>query len=118
MNTNARTPTAQLPLVIRDYLAAHIARDTQKAMSAFTGDAVVIDQDESFRGTRQIHDFLTYAGAEFEYTTRTLGARRVDEAHWVVTNRIEGNFPGGVADLEYRFTLEGALIAQLAIVSA
>lgn len=118
MNTNARTPTPQLPLVIRDYLAAHIARDTQEAVSAFTDDAVVIDQDESFRGTAQIRDFLTNAGAEYDYTTRTTDARRVDENHWVVTNRIEGNFPGGVADLEYRFTLDGALIAELVIASA
>jgi hypothetical protein len=31
-------------------------------------------------------------------------------------NRLEGNFPGGVVDLVYRFALVDGLIADLAIV--
>ena len=30
-----------------------------------------------------------------------------------VGQHLEGNFPGGVADLHYRFTLDGALISRL-----
>ncbi len=118
MDTDTHSPTDQLPTVLRDYLVAHAARDAQAAVRAFTDSAVVVDQDQIFRGTAQVLDFLTNAGAEFEYTTRMLGSRRVDATHWVVTNRIEGNFPGGVADLEYRFTLDGPLIAELVIASA
>ena len=42
-------------------------------------------------------------------------AERVDDAHWVATNRLEGDFPGGVVDLAYRFTLRGDRIAGLHI---
>jgi hypothetical protein len=32
-----------------------------------------------------------------------------------VTNHLEGDFPGGVVDLRYRFVLAGGLIAELEI---
>jgi hypothetical protein len=32
-----------------------------------------------------------------------------------VTNRLEGNFPGGQVDLSYEFYLESELIARLII---
>ena len=35
--------------------------------------------------------------------------------HWVATNRLEGDFPGGVVDLRYRFAMDGDLIAELVI---
>ena len=59
--------------------------------------------------------FPEQCGAESSYTTELIGAQRVDDAHWVVTNRLEGDFPGGVAELDYRFTLADDLIAQLVI---
>ena len=39
----------------------------------------------------------------------------ITESTIVVGQHLEGNFPGGVADLHYRFTLDGALIARLVI---
>ena len=77
--------------------------------------AVVVDQGETFRGGEEVHAFLRDAGSEFEYTTEQIGARRVDDAHWVVTVRLEGTFPGGVAELDYRFALRDGLVAELVI---
>lgn len=76
---------------------------------------MVVDQGETFRGTHRVVDFLRSAGGEFTYTTELVGAQRVDDAHWVAVNRLEGDFPGGVADLRYRFTLADDLIAELVI---
>ena len=106
---------AELPATIRDYLAAHAARDTEAALRAFTSTAVVADQGRTFRGTDELRDFLREAGAEFTYTTELVGAQRVDDAHWVAVNRLEGDFPGGVAELGYRFTLADDLITELVI---
>jgi hypothetical protein len=39
----------------------------------------------------------------------------MDPAHVDVLQRLEGDFPGGVADLHYRFTLDGDLISGLVI---
>lgn len=106
---------AKLPTAIRGYLAAQTARDTDAALRAFAPTAVVVDQDQTFRGTDEILVFLREAGAEFTYTTELISASRVDDARWVATNHLEGDFPGGVADLDYRFTMNGDLIAKLVI---
>ena len=105
----------QLPAPIRTYLAAHAAPDADAALPLFAADAVVVDQDQTFRGTDEIRDFLGIAGAQFSYTTELVGAQRVDDTHWVAINRLEGDFPRGVAELSYRFTVAGDLIAELVI---
>ncbi|WP_369255222.1 nuclear transport factor 2 family protein [Geodermatophilus amargosae] len=113
------TPTGirpdQLPAPIRGYLAAHAARDADAALRAFTPTAVVVDDGTTHRGTEEIRRFLSRAGAEFSYTTELVGAQRVDDAHWVAVNRLEGDFPGGVVELGYRFVMDGDLIAELDI---
>ena len=115
--TTSTTPTQpdQLPPTIREYLAAHTARDVDAALRAFSVTGSVTDEGQTFRGTEEIRRFLNKAGAEFSYTTELIGAQRVDDAHWVATNRLEGDFPGGVAELDYRITLADDLIAELVI---
>jgi ketosteroid isomerase-like protein len=115
MTDNTPPPSDPIATTVRDFLAAHIVRDADTAASFLTADAVIVDQDETFRGQDSIHTFLRDAGSEFEYTTEQIGARRVDDAHVVVTLRLEGTFPGGLADLDYRFTLRGDRITELVI---
>lgn len=107
--------TDLLPATVRDFFATHVVRDADTASSFLTEDVVVVDQDETFRGREEVYAFLRDAGSEFEYTTEQIGARRVDDTHWVVTVRLEGTFPGGVAELDYRFSLRGDLVAELVI---
>ena len=40
---------------------------------------------------------------------------RTDGAHWVVTNRLEGDSPGGGVDLRYHFAMDGDLVPELVI---
>jgi ketosteroid isomerase-like protein len=115
MTQHTDLPSELLPATVREFFAAHVVRDADTASSFLAGDAVVVDQDETFRGREQIHAFLPDAGSEFEYTTEQIGAHRVDDTHWVVTVRLEGTFPGGVAELDYRFTVRDDLIAELVI---
>lgn len=114
MSTTTVAPD-QLPAVIRNYLTAHKTRDVDTAIRAFTPTAVVVDQGETFLGTDDIMRFLRETGAEYTYTTELVGAERVDDTRWVITNRIEGDFPGGIAELKYRFTIDGDVIAELLI---
>ena len=113
------TPTIiqpdQLPATIRGFLAAHAARDADTALRAFSADRRGRRPGQTFRGTDEVLGFLRDAGAEFTYTTELIGAQRIDDAHWVATNRLEGDFPGGVAELRYRFTMDGDSIAELVI---
>ncbi|WP_405071977.1 hypothetical protein OG558_22060 [Kribbella sp. NBC_01510] len=39
----------------------------------------------------------------------------MDDTQYVVTNHLEGDFPGGVVDIIYRFTLANDLITRLEI---
>jgi ketosteroid isomerase-like protein len=107
--------TAQLPATVHAFLAAHAAREVEAAVRTFAADPLVVDQDETFNGTEQLRHFLSDAGAEFTYTSELVGARRTDDTHWVAVIHLEGDFPGGVADLEYAFVLDGDLIAELRI---
>ena len=115
MTQHTDIPSASLPVTVRGFIAAHIVRDADTSSSFLTEDVVVVDQGETFRGREQVHAFLRDAGSEFEYTTEQIGARRVDDAHWVVILRLEGTFPGGVAELDYRFALRDDLVAELVI---
>ncbi|OIJ25499.1 nuclear transport factor 2 family protein [Nocardioides luteus] len=115
MTQHTDLPSDLLPTTVRDFFAAHVVHDADTAASFLTDDAVIVDQDETFRGREAVHAFLRDAGSEFDYTTEQIGARRVDDAHWVLTVRLEGTFPGGVAELDYRFTLRDDLVAELVI---
>ncbi|MFD8524612.1 nuclear transport factor 2 family protein [Streptomyces capillispiralis] len=115
MTQHTSLPSDLLPITVREFFAAHVIRDAGTASSFLAEDVVVVDQGETFRGREEAHAFLRDAGSEFEYTTEQIGAHRVDDAHWVVTVRLEGTFPGRVAELDYRFGLRDDLIAELVI---
>ncbi|MQA33122.1 nuclear transport factor 2 family protein [Modestobacter roseus] len=113
------TPTSiqpdQLPAAVRGYLAAHAALDTDTALRAFSPTAVVVDEGITYRGTEEIRGFLTKAGADYTYTSTLVAAERTDDAHWVAVHHLEGDFPGGVVDLRYRFVVDGDSIVELVI---
>ena len=115
MTSPTRVSASTPPAIIRQYLAAHAARDVDTASQAFRSDAVIVDQGRTFRGTDEVLEFLRHAGAEFSYTTELVDLAPVDDGHWVATNHLEGDFPGGVADLTYRFTIDGDRITELTI---
>lgn len=115
MTAPTRIEPSRLPATVRDFLAAHAARDAGTAIRAFTPTAVVVDEGRTFRGTDEVLDFLQHAGAEYSYTSELVGAERVDGTRWVAVVRLEGDFPGARADLRYRFTTDGDLIAELVI---
>ena len=111
----AKDEYATLPDVIRRYLDAHDRRDSVAALAAFAADAHVFDDGQDYRGLDAIRDWLMKASTQFSYTRTFLDATSERPNLWLVSNRLEGNFPGGVVDLRYLFTLVDGLIADLAI---
>jgi hypothetical protein len=111
-----REDDAVPPDVIRRYLEAHDRRDTDASLSAFAPDAHVLDDGHDYYGLEAIRDWLARASTEFTFTRIFLDASAETANRWLVRNRLEGNFPGGVVDLRYRFTLVDELIVGLAIV--
>jgi hypothetical protein len=43
------------------------------------------------------------------------GATKVEANRYVAMHHLEGNFPGGLVDLQFRFTLRDGAISQLTI---
>jgi hypothetical protein len=79
-------------------------RTPDVALASFSPTAEVGDEGRAFRGPAEIRTFLRTAGTQFEYTTELLRAERADGATWVAHHRLEGDFPGGVAELAYRWS--------------
>jgi hypothetical protein len=104
-----------LPATITTYLTAHEEKDAVTAITAFTADAVVTDEGRTYRGRDSISDWLLNAASGFTFTTEFVGATMLDPAHVDVAQRLEGDFPGGVADLHFCFTMDGALVSPLVI---
>ena len=104
-----------LPETVRRYQDAHDRHDTDIALSAFAPDAAVFDDGKEFHGTEEIRTWLTTTASEYTFTRTLLSADAVDDGTWLVVNHLEGNFPGGVVDLRYKFTMSGDLISELII---
>lgn len=104
-----------LPAVISRYLIAHQARNLDAAMACYSADAAVTDEGRTHRGAAEIRAWLAASATEYTYTSELTGALLIDDSHYDARHHLVGNFPGGVADLHYRFTLRDGLIAGLAI---
>ena len=105
-----------LPEIVKRYQDAHDRHDTDVALSTFASDAAVFDDGKEFHGTNEIRTWLTTAASEYTFTRTLVSAAVVDDETWLIVNHLEGDFPGGVVDLRYNFTLRGDLISELVIV--
>ncbi|MGU3498359.1 nuclear transport factor 2 family protein [Mycobacterium sp. C31M] len=108
------TKWAGLPDNITTFMNALDGRQDDRALATFTADAVVTDEGRDYTGRDEIAAWLTRSVSEYTYTTAFTGATTTDTTV-DVKQHLEGNFPGGVADLHYRFKLDGGLISRLVI---
>lgn len=115
--TTTDTTTSQLPPSVRAFVAAHAARDADRALAQLAPGAVVHDDGSTCTGEERLRWFVAEAGSEFSCTDEITGTRR-DGDVWVVTHHLEGDFPGGTVDLDHRFALAGEHVARLDIVVA
>jgi ketosteroid isomerase-like protein len=104
-----------LPDAILRYLESHRARDAATAITYYADDATVVDDGKTYRGREEILAWLETSASEYTYTTELVGAEKADEEHFIATNHLEGNFPGGTVDLRFRFALHDGRIVQLTI---
>ena len=103
-----------LPDTVRTFMTALDARQVDQALATLRPDAVVTDEGHDYKGHDDIGNWIATAGSEYTYTTEFTGAT-VSDTGIDVGQHLEGDFPGGVADLHYRFTFAGALISRVVI---
>jgi ketosteroid isomerase-like protein len=103
------------PDAIADYYAASAAGDLDRLVSCFAPDALVVDEGRSYHGVAEIRAWREALASAFTYTLEITGMEQDDAQTYVVTTHLEGDFPGGVVDLENRFTLDDGRIVGLVI---
>lgn len=112
---DAPTSVEALPTPVSTYLTAHAAGEADAALTSFTADAVVTDECRDYVGLDAIEAWMAGSSSEYTYSTEFISATTTDAGTVDVVQHLEGDFPGGVADLHFRFTLAGALISRLVI---
>jgi hypothetical protein len=106
--------TIQLPEPITAYFAAD-RLDGDAVARYFTSGAVVKDEGRTYAGVAAIKQWKAEIAAKYTYTCEPLSAEQKDGTT-VVTCHLEGDFPGGRADLRFFFRLERGKIANLEII--
>lgn len=94
-----------LPAAARGFVDGWQAGDADKVEALFAENAVASDQGETFRGQKEIRKWIDDSIHLFTTTLTFLGAREADGMVGA-SYRLEGDFPGGVAELEYQFRLD------------
>ncbi|GAA1521861.1 DUF4440 domain-containing protein [Kribbella lupini] len=122
-----QTPPDPTAAELAEHLPAAIVRFLREAdpqhkanahdlLSAFAIDATVVDDDgRTYTGHDEIHRWRSAEGSEYTYTVQITHVEALDDTRYVVTTRLEGDFPGGVVDVIYRFALADDLIQRLEI---
>ena len=103
-----------LPDTVKTFITALSTPVDGRAVATFTADAVVTDEGRDYTGRDEIGAWLTASAGEYTYTSEFTGATTTEEGV-DVGQHLEGDFPGGVADLHYRFTLDGTVISRVVI---
>ena len=96
--------THSLPTIISDYMAASDSGNVDAIVACFTDDAVVVDEDQEWRGRPKIREWRERVATAYEYTVEA----------WTDTFRgwqheFAAKFEAGIADLRSE-TLEGAAL--------
>lgn len=116
--THSTPQIIELPEAVTAFLASDATTSPQTTTELFTEQAVVVDDGHTYRGRAAILDWRSGAARAFSYTKTLTSAQQLG-AVIEVTERLEGDFPGGRVDLRSSFTLgRNGLIESLTIAAA
>ena len=102
--------TSMVPLAVVRYFAA---RTPDAIADCFTEDGVAYDEGRTHQGRAAIRRWRA-AADKIDYRLHLLSADTQGD-HVAVTCRIEGDFKGSPAHLDFRFELAGDAITTLEI---
>lgn len=105
--------TVELPAAVHGFVDGWQSGDADRVEALFTEDATVTDEGRTHRGKAEISTWIRNTINLFSTTLTFLGGREVNGMVGA-SYRLEGDFPGGVVNLEYQFHLdEDGQIVQL-----
>jgi ketosteroid isomerase-like protein len=101
--------------VITRYFQLDADRDVDGITDLFTEDAVVVDERNTHHGREEILAWRAGPASRYTYTTEIIGIEAHGTDRYVVTARLNGNFPGATVVLKHDFALSDDRIARLLI---
>jgi uncharacterized protein (TIGR02246 family) len=107
---------AATPEVVKRYFEADAERNIEAIVALFGDDATVIDEGQVRRGRDEIRAWQVGPASKYEYRVTIEEEEPLGEESFRVKARLDGNFPGGTADLNFDFVLKGGQIGYLEIV--
>ncbi len=105
----------EAPPAIERYFESDSRRDVEGIVALFASDAVVLDDGRTWRGSADIRAWQLGPASQYQYTVTLFGIEATGGETYVASCRLDGNFPGGSAELRFRFTLSQDLIERLEI---
>jgi hypothetical protein len=106
------------PAVVERYLQAEHDGDVDALAGCFTAGGGVNDEGRTHVGTEAIRAWRTGASSAYEYTAEVTARTPLGSQAYRITQHLEGTFPGGTADLDHLFALDGDRIAFLFITAS
>jgi len=106
--------SVDLPTPIALYITTENRGDTDALSQCFAEHAVVRDEGQTIKGLAAIKRWKAETRKKYQHTIEPLASAQKD-GKTIVTNRLNGNFPGSPIELEFVFTLDGDKIASLEI---
>ena len=104
----------KIPVPITLYISAANRNAAQAAQEFFATDAIVRDEGKTIQGIEAIQHWMTDTHAKYHHTMEPLAVRNEAEST-IVTNRLNGTFPGSPIEVPFRFVLSGSKIVRLEI---
>ncbi|ARJ03950.1 hypothetical protein GCM10010988_26290 [Cnuibacter physcomitrellae] len=95
----------ELPAAVHGFVDGWQGRDAAGVEALFADEAVVSDEGHTYRGLDEIRGWVR-GSIDLFTTTLTFLRGREDDGMVGASFRLEGDFPGGVVELEYRFRLD------------
>jgi len=107
--------TVPIDDVVARYFELDAAQNHESLVALFAENATVVDERQTWRGTDEIRAWRTGPASTYEYATEIEDTTALASNRLLVRGRLTGNFPGGVADLRWVFTINDGLITRLVI---
>ncbi|MBN7811838.1 nuclear transport factor 2 family protein [Algoriphagus sp. H41] len=101
-----------LPQVLTALVEAQNKLDSAAFSECFTESAIVFDEGKTYRGRKEIQNWIDKANKEFQTSMKPL---EYSEAEKQLKAEIAGSFPGSPLVLTYQYDFDKGLIQSLKI---
>ena len=105
-----------LPKPIALYVVAENSGNPNLFDQCFADEAIVRDENETHAGSTAIKKWKAETKTKYQHIVDPLRIAERD-GKFIVTNRLTGNFAGSPIEVDFVFTIQGAKIISLEILS-